>query len=77
MCAKGNVRRISMPENGWYSLTVRKETAMRARELIRDRSLTVDDLLKVLKELFSKVGLVDLYGVWGEDQGWKHGEAHG
>ena len=37
-----------MPEKGWYSLTVRKETAVRVRELTRNKGLTVDELLNEL-----------------------------
>jgi len=33
-----------MPEKGWYSLTVRKETAVRVRELAKNKGLTVDAL---------------------------------
>jgi hypothetical protein len=46
-----------MPEKGWYSLTVRKETALRVRELARDRGLTVDELINELMRPGSK-------GVW-------------
>jgi len=46
-----------MPEKGWYSLTVRKETALRVRELARDRGLTVDELMNELMRPPSK-------GVW-------------
>jgi len=31
-----------MPERGWYSLTVREDTAKRVRELARAKGLTVD-----------------------------------
>ncbi|MFB0558293.1 MAG: hypothetical protein ACETVY_04165 [Candidatus Bathyarchaeia archaeon] len=46
-----------MPEKGWYSLTVRKETAVRVRELAKDRGLTVDELVQELMGTASK-------GVW-------------
>ena len=46
-----------MPEKGWYSLTVRKETAMRVRELAKERGLTVDELMNELMRPSSK-------GVW-------------
>jgi len=46
-----------MPEKGWYSLTVRKETALRVRELARDKCLTVDELMNELMRPPSK-------GVW-------------
>ena len=46
-----------MPEKGWYSLTVRKETALRVRQLARDMDLTVDELLNELMKPISK-------GVW-------------
>jgi len=35
-----------MPEKGWYSITVRKETAVRVRELARNKGLTVDELMR-------------------------------
>ena len=34
-----------MPERGWYSLTVREETAKRVRELAKTKGLTVDELM--------------------------------
>ena len=34
-----------MPEKGWYSLTIRKETALRVRELAKNKGLTVDELI--------------------------------
>ena len=37
-----------MPEKGWYSLTVREETAKRVREQARARGLTVDELINEL-----------------------------
>jgi len=37
-----------MPEKGWYSLTVREETARRLREMAGARSLTVDQLINEL-----------------------------
>jgi rubrerythrin len=37
-----------MPEKGWYSLTVRRETAKRVRELAKVRNLTVDELINML-----------------------------
>ena len=37
-----------MPEKGWYSLTVRMETAKRVRELAKARDLTVDELINML-----------------------------
>ena len=43
-----------MPEKGWYSLTVRKETALRVRELARNRGLTVDGLINELMRPASK-----------------------
>jgi hypothetical protein len=46
-----------MPEKGWYSLTVRTETAVRVRELARDMDLTVDELINELMKPTSK-------GVW-------------
>jgi hypothetical protein len=46
-----------MPEKGWYSLTVRKETAVRVRELAKDMDLTVDELINELMKQISK-------GVW-------------
>ena len=38
-------RVIFTPEKGWYSLTVREETARRVREQARARGLTVDELI--------------------------------
>jgi len=35
-----------MPEKGWYSITVRKETAVRVREPARNKGLTVDELMR-------------------------------
>ena len=46
-----------MPEKGWYSLTVRKETAVRVRELAKNRGLTVDEFINELMRPSSK-------GVW-------------
>lgn len=37
-----------MPENGWYSLTVRLSTARMIRELALAKRLTVDELLNGL-----------------------------
>jgi hypothetical protein len=37
-----------MPEKGWYSLTVRRETAKKVRELAKVRDLTVDELINIL-----------------------------
>ena len=34
-----------MPEKGWYSLTVRKNTADKIRELAKNEDLTVDKYL--------------------------------
>ena len=50
-------RRISMPERGWYSLTIREETAKRVRELAKTKGLTVDELINELMKPASK-------GVW-------------
>ena len=46
-----------MPERGWYSLTVREDTAKRIRELARAKGLTVDGLIN---ELMNS----SLRGVW-------------
>ena len=46
-----------MSEKGWYSLTVRKETALRVRELARNKGLTVDEFINELMRPASK-------GVW-------------
>jgi hypothetical protein len=46
-----------MPERGWYSLTVRKETAEKVREIAKNRDLTVDGLINMLLKPASK-------GVW-------------
>jgi len=46
-----------MPEKGWYSITVRKETAVRVRELARNKGLTVDEPMNELMRPTSK-------GVW-------------
>ena len=37
-----------MPEKGWYSLTVRKETAERIRAHSKEKGITVDVLLNQL-----------------------------
>ena len=46
-----------MPEKGWYSLTVREETARKIGEMAEARGLTVDQLID---ELLTP----DLKGVW-------------
>ncbi len=46
-----------MPEKGWYSLTIRKETALRVRELAKNKGLTVDELVNELMKPTSM-------GVW-------------
>jgi len=46
-----------MPERGWYSITVRKETAVRVREPAGNRGLTVDEPMNELVRPTSK-------GVW-------------
>ena len=43
-----------MPEKGWYSLTVRKETAVRVRELAKNKGLTVDEFINELMRPASK-----------------------
>jgi len=37
-----------MPEKGWYSLTIREETARMVREMAETRGLTVDQLINEL-----------------------------
>ncbi len=46
-----------MPEKGWYSLTIRKKTALKVRELAKNKNLTVDELINELMKLTSK-------GIW-------------
>ena len=46
-----------MPEKGWYSLTIRKETALRVRELAKNKGLTVDELINEFMKPVS-------YGIW-------------
>ena len=46
-----------MPEKGWYSLTIRKETALKVRELAKNKNLTVDELINELMKPTSK-------GIW-------------
>ena len=46
-----------MPEKGWYSLTVREETALRVRELAKTNGLTVDELINMFMKPASE-------GVW-------------
>jgi len=46
-----------MPKKGWYSLTVRKETAVRVREFTKDRGLKFDELMNELMRPGSR-------GVW-------------
>ena len=46
-----------MPEKGWYSLTVREETAKRVREMAETRDLTVDQLI-------NEFLTASLKGVW-------------
>ena len=43
-----------MPEKGWYSLTIRKETPVMVRELARNKGLTVDELINELIRPTSK-----------------------
>ena len=43
-----------MPEKGWYSLTIRKETALKVRELAKNKDLTVDELINELMKPTSK-----------------------
>lgn len=37
-----------MPKKGWYSLTIREETARKVREMAETRGLTVDQLIREL-----------------------------
>ncbi len=37
-----------MPEDGWYSLTVRISTAKAVREVAKSKGLTIDELLNKL-----------------------------
>ncbi len=46
-----------MPEKGWHSITIRKETAVKVRELAKNKNLTVDELMNELMKPTSK-------GVW-------------
>jgi hypothetical protein len=46
-----------MPEKGWYSLTVREETAKKVKEVAETRGLTVDQLIRELL-------IADLKGAW-------------
>ncbi len=46
-----------MPEKGWYSLTIRKETALRGREMAKNKGLTVDELINEVMKPVSN-------GVW-------------
>ena len=46
-----------MPEKGWYSLTIRKETALKVRKLAKNKNLTVDELINELMKPTSK-------GIW-------------
>ena len=43
-----------MPEKGWYSLTIRKETALNVRELAKNKNLTVDERINELMKPTSK-----------------------
>lgn len=43
-----------MPEKGWYSLTIRKETALKVGELAKNKGLTVDELINMLMKPASK-----------------------
>jgi hypothetical protein len=43
-----------MPEKGWYSLTIRKETALKVRELAKNEGLTVDEFINMLMKPTSK-----------------------
>ena len=46
-----------MPEKGWYSLIIRKETVLKVRELAKNKGLTVDELINEFMKPPSK-------GVW-------------
>ena len=37
-----------MPEKGWYSITVRKETALMVRSLAKEQGMTVDTYINSL-----------------------------
>ncbi len=37
-----------MPEKGWYSITVRQETAIKIRELAKAQGQTVDKMINFL-----------------------------
>jgi 5-methylcytosine-specific restriction endonuclease McrA len=43
-----------MPERCWYSLTVRKETTEKLREIAKNRDLTVDEFINELMKPASK-----------------------
>lgn len=43
-----------MPEKGGYPLMVRKETALRVRELAKNRGLTVDECINEFMSPVSK-----------------------
>jgi hypothetical protein len=46
-----------MPEKGGYSFKIRKETALKVRELAKNKGLTVDGLINMLMK-------PTLKGVW-------------
>ena len=46
-----------MPEKGWYSFTIRKETALKVGELAKNKGLTVDELINEFMKPVSN-------GVW-------------
>ena len=37
-----------MPEKGWYSITIRKETALKIKELSKEQGITVDAYINKL-----------------------------
>ncbi len=43
-----------MHEKGWYSFTVRKETALRVRELAKKKGVTGDEFINMLMKPASK-----------------------
>ena len=47
-----------MPEKGWDPLTVRRDTAVRVRELVRSREMTIDKLINELMRLRQSDGWV-------------------
>jgi len=66
-----------MPEKGGYSLTVRKETVVRVRELAKNNGLTVDEFINELMRPSSKCVWSTCTVCGACARSWKFSETHG